>query len=238
MSLYEEYQYTQTISSPTRITETTSSLIDHVITNTPQHIIKSGVSHLGISDHSLIFTVRRLAQPRGLPRIVESRRFNNFNEEDFLEDMRKNPWDMMDIVDDPNEKLYIWQIMFLEVLDKHAPLRKKRVRNCEAPWLTPQLKQEMFCRNHLKKQAINSGLSTSWQAYRIAKNKVNYKLDKAKRDFYVSNLDQSKGNPKRTWKLINNLLNRKTKNTVVTNLKVNGDHYTDPTDILYRLDQN
>ncbi len=33
---------------------TTSSLIDHVVTNTPEKISHSGVVHTGISDHSLL----------------------------------------------------------------------------------------------------------------------------------------------------------------------------------------
>jgi exonuclease III len=53
-SLYELYQLSQLINEPTRVTMTTSSLIDHVVTNTPEKISHSGVVHTGISDHSLL----------------------------------------------------------------------------------------------------------------------------------------------------------------------------------------
>ena len=58
-SLYELYQLTQLIDEPTRIIATTSSLIDHIITNTPEKISHSGVVHTGISDHSLVFAIRK-----------------------------------------------------------------------------------------------------------------------------------------------------------------------------------
>ena len=45
-SLYELYQLSQLINEPTRVTMTTSSLIDHVVTNTPEKISHSGVVHL------------------------------------------------------------------------------------------------------------------------------------------------------------------------------------------------
>ena len=41
------------IDEATRVTMTTSSLIDHIVTNTPEKISDSGVIHTGISDHSL-----------------------------------------------------------------------------------------------------------------------------------------------------------------------------------------
>ena len=58
--IYELYQLSQLINEPTRVTLTTSSLIDHVVTNTPEKISHSGVVHTGISDHSLIYAIRRI----------------------------------------------------------------------------------------------------------------------------------------------------------------------------------
>jgi hypothetical protein len=39
---------------------TTSSLIDHITTNTPEKISHSGVIHTRISDHSLVFAIRKI----------------------------------------------------------------------------------------------------------------------------------------------------------------------------------
>ena len=39
----------------------TTSLIDHVATNTPETISDSGVIHTGISDHSLVFAIRKMS---------------------------------------------------------------------------------------------------------------------------------------------------------------------------------
>ena len=58
--IMELYQLTQLIDSPTRITNSSQSLLDVFITSTPEKIISSGVVHLGISDHSLIYAIRKL----------------------------------------------------------------------------------------------------------------------------------------------------------------------------------
>ena len=49
------------INEPTRITEKTSTTIDLIFANEPDKIVCSGVSHVGISDHSLIYAFRKLS---------------------------------------------------------------------------------------------------------------------------------------------------------------------------------
>lgn len=53
------YQCDQLINEPTRVTETSATLIDLILTNRPENISNSGVIHLGISDHSMIFAVKK-----------------------------------------------------------------------------------------------------------------------------------------------------------------------------------
>jgi hypothetical protein len=60
-TLYELYQLSQLIDEATRVTMTTSSLIDHIVTNTPEKISDSGVIHTGLSDHSLVFAIRKIS---------------------------------------------------------------------------------------------------------------------------------------------------------------------------------
>ena len=61
--LSSTYQFQQLINEPTRITPISSTLSDVVLTNEPSRIIKSGVVHLGLSDHSLVYAVRKFSIP-------------------------------------------------------------------------------------------------------------------------------------------------------------------------------
>ena len=45
----------QLIDSPTRITNTSSTLIDVIFTNCQNNIVSTGVSHVSLSDHSLVY---------------------------------------------------------------------------------------------------------------------------------------------------------------------------------------
>ena len=55
------YGLQQVITAPTRITESSSSLIDVIFTNCINRVVCSGVLHVGISDPSLIYVYHKLS---------------------------------------------------------------------------------------------------------------------------------------------------------------------------------
>ena len=55
---------TQLIKEPTRITVSTQTPIDHIITNRPDFVLHSGVIRCRISDHDSIHMVKRLRMPK------------------------------------------------------------------------------------------------------------------------------------------------------------------------------
>ena len=57
--MYESFGLTQLISEPTRETEQTSTLIDHIAVSNVRNISKSGVVRTAISDHYLVYAVRK-----------------------------------------------------------------------------------------------------------------------------------------------------------------------------------
>ena len=231
-SLYELYQLTQMIDEATRVTMTTSSLIDHIVTKTPEKISDSGVIHTGISDHSLVFAIRKISVIDKQENILEIRNMKNFNEEKFIEDLLKQPWEHIYFsAEDPNAMWDIWKKIFLDVLDKHAPLQHKKIRSKKAPWITNDIKNLMNTRDRFKRKAILTNNENDWLNFRTTRNKVNIKLRNAKKDYYSSKIAGQKCNPKKAWKSINNLLGRQNKPTVVNELTVGNNKLTCPEDI-------
>ena len=93
-SLYELYQLSQLIKEPTRITIKSSSLIDHVVTNTTEKISQSGVLHTGISDHSLVYAIRKNSNIfQKANDFVEIRNMKHFNEEKFVNELLNQQWE-------------------------------------------------------------------------------------------------------------------------------------------------
>ena len=57
--LYQLYGLTQLISEPTRETCRTSTLIDHIAVSAANNIVESCVLKVSLSDHYMIFCVRK-----------------------------------------------------------------------------------------------------------------------------------------------------------------------------------
>ena len=60
-------------NEPTRVTEVTSTMIDLCITNSLMNVVNTGVLHLSINNHLLVYVVQRAYYIRTDPKIIEVR---------------------------------------------------------------------------------------------------------------------------------------------------------------------
>ena len=111
--IFDIYGLEQMISEPTRITDKSSTLIDLCITNSPVNVVISGVLHLSISDHSLVYMVRKAHYKRNT---VEVRSLKNVNRENFLRDLELKQWNNVHCSEDPNEMWATWKSMLMKLL--------------------------------------------------------------------------------------------------------------------------
>ena len=59
---------------------------------------------------------------------VEVQQLKNFNEVEFLRDLRMIDWNRFKTHNNPNEMWDFWIRLLASVFDKHAPFRTKRVK--------------------------------------------------------------------------------------------------------------
>ena len=57
----------------------------------------------------------------------------NFNQNNFLFDVGQRDWSRIRVVSDVDEK---WKNMLMTFINKHAPVKKKRVGRKTSPWIT------------------------------------------------------------------------------------------------------
>ena len=158
LNITDIYGLEQLINEPTRITPTTSTLIDLIFTNRPENVYWSGVSHIAISDHSLVYAYRKISIPtfsKGI-NLITYRQFKHFNSVNFYADILAQTWDSIKQLYDPNDMWKRWKELFLNVCEKHAPIKTKRTRDSKSPWITAILKKRMNFRDRLKRKAIKT----------------------------------------------------------------------------------
>ena len=67
--------YLPIVTKATRITDHTSTLIDHIYTNSPQKVVESGICLVGISDHLPVFCTIE----NKLPVLKEKKYYRDFS---------------------------------------------------------------------------------------------------------------------------------------------------------------
>ena len=137
---------TQLVKSPTRITQTSATLIDHIYTNNPDVITEVSVPDLRISEHCPISS-RSIKLPKYEPKThsyISFRSFKHFNKAAFFNDLHWAPFTKVLNCTDPDKALATWYNVYLTVVNRHAPLNGKRVKHpMLPPWLNKDIKETM-----------------------------------------------------------------------------------------------
>lgn len=107
------------------MTSVSATQIDVVLSNTPESISQNGVVHDGLSDHSLIFAIRKFILPKSKIKSKEAHNLTYFNENDFALNLSLLPWELVYKYDNLNICWQVWKSLYLEVLNRHTPFKEK-----------------------------------------------------------------------------------------------------------------
>ena len=83
--------------------------------------------------------------------IREVRSFKRYNREHFCIDFTGIPWSIIESFDDINDAVSAWNSLFIDVANRHAPLKRIRTKGGLKPWLTNDIKELMAKRDHALK---------------------------------------------------------------------------------------
>ena len=127
--------------------------------------------------------------------------FKNFEKNDFLHDLYLTPFDNISQCTDATQALNIFYDMLKPVVDKHAPMRRKRVKQQILPgWLTGEVAEAMKIRDKLKKDR-------KFSDYKKQRNKVSTLIRDAKRNYFSKLINQN-SDTATIWKAMNNITNK------------------------------
>jgi len=130
------------INHPTRFSQNTATLLDHVYTNNIVNKNTSRILTSNIFDHLPVLVLINNAKQRVQDEALNIRDTRNFDCESFLMDLEKamsdQEYDQLTIRDQCSNFI----TAFSETVNQHAPLRKhtkKELRINKKPWITKGL---------------------------------------------------------------------------------------------------
>ena len=82
---------------------------------------------------------------------------------------------------------------FLDILNKHAPVTKIKVKGISLPYVTSELRTLFKTRDYLRAKANKTGSECLWQAFNHTRNKVNKLLSDLQKYNYSKKIEEKSG---------------------------------------------
>ena len=118
----------------------------------------------------------------------------------FRQDLQQIDWEtiLSPFNVDPSSMATKFLEIFESILNSHSPLRRKRVRNDFAPWLSASLRKLMLKRDRTKRLARSS--PEMWSSYKQLRNQVTKEIRLAVSNYYHGLIKENSRDPKKMWK--------------------------------------
>jgi hypothetical protein len=138
---------------------------------------------------------------------------NPTNMTKFSDQLGSVDWSVVESFNDPKIAYTTFHTKFKEIYNCCFPLKKSKIKRGEIhkppAWLSKVLLKSIKRENVLYRQYVSNPTYNRECFYKSYRNRLNHSLRLAKRLYYNETLDKSKSNLKRTWKILNEVINRK-----------------------------
>ena len=191
----------QLLTLPTRITKNSSSLLDHVLTNSADRISQFGIVNVGLSDHQLIYCTRKITQTRlNAHKYVKMRSLKYYSEDLYVKKLKEIDFPDYSNFKDINETYSDFTEKVASVIDEIAPIKEVRVKRNSQDWFDAEINEEIERWDKLLAKFKKSRSDSDNENYKKSGNKVQHMIKDKKNNFVIGKLNDNIGKPKELWK--------------------------------------
>ena len=185
-----------------QITDQTATLIDHILTNSPNKVSQLGVIDLGLSDHDLIYCTRKTSLPKSHKHNeIFVRSLKRYSAEKFLEILREIVFPNYLTYTCVNDAYSGFIYMFAKAINFIAPSKKIRVNANSKLWFDNKIVSAIPRRNKLYKKFKHSGVETDKVNFKVAKMHLQKMILKKKKPCFEEKLGKNRSKPKELFKV-------------------------------------
>ena len=214
LDLIYSYHLVPTILKPTRITETSATIIDNIITNSNENI-KTGIIVTDITDHFPTVYYKNSNMFKQKSTTADKHVYKRIHSDDhvakFKNSLSSVNWSGILNGVDANSDYDNFIKKFTEVYDECIPLKKSKINRKtipQSPWITKGLLKSINVKNRLYKQYLLRPTEDHSLKFKTYRNKLNHLIRKSKREYYHKQFESTKNNIRQTWKTINGIIGR------------------------------
>ena len=103
----------------------------------------------------------------------------------------------MEGFDDVDDKCYVFESLYIDILNEHAPLRQFLVRGNQVPFMNEQWRKAIRHGNRLWKQFIRERNDTNYAIYKVQRNKCTSLRRNAIKNYFLKKTEAD--NPREFW---------------------------------------
>ena len=234
------YNLIPSIIIPTRVTDRSSTIIDHIFVRLPKsqinNKITSGNIISDISDHFsnfvIINTEIKKANERPLIRLFTKKRIEDFKQKlpaEFSETTKKIKLQNNPDVNEIYRILYEKLIALLNLFFPKVKLSRKKAKDKD--WITIGIKRAIKQRHNLFHIQLKDPTTENKDKWRTYRNRLDKIIKSTQREYYKKQIKQHDNNCVGLWKTLGSIISKKNKQTTINNLTINGNTINDPNQI-------
>jgi len=208
------------------------SSIDVILTNKPGSFFHTNTTETGLSDHHLmISTFLRCHYEKLPPKNFIYRDIKSLNQEQFILDIKNIPMDELHRFENPFTG---YETLFKCIVDRHCPIKTKKVRGNDKPFMTRELSKSIKDRSRIINKYNKFKSRENYLAKQSIMRKCRFLQFKAKKAYFDKTLTNDNMTNKNYWKLMKPFLSEKggSYGTKIT-LKENGVMVSDEKELAH-----
>ena len=178
--VFDSYDLKNIIKEPTCYKNVSNpTLLDPIVTNNIKRLIGCLNVCIGVSDfHNIVCAATRVKCPKFTPHVVKYRSYKRFDASKFTEELNGAPFHVGMLFDDINDSMWYHNKLLTDIVELHAPLKKKLVKKKQVPYMNGPLRKAINVKSMLRRKFHKYNTQSLWLKYKKQRNLVN----KLKRD--------------------------------------------------------
>ena len=227
--VFLSYELTNVIEGPTCFKSTSNpSQLDIIATNTPRRVSSSVNSNMDISDfHNIVCIATKMHAPRSECRTIRYRSYKNYAEESYLHDLRCAPLHVSSIFDDPDDQVWFHNTILKEIIDEHAPMKQKKLKQKQLPYMNGQLRRAINVKAMLRRKFNKHASNSNWLIYKSQRNYVTRLKKQSLQVYFNEKCNDNDSSNKSFWTTIKPFFSDKGPDDSHTSLLIDNELITD-----------
>ena len=199
------------VTVPSRITQRSATLIDHIFTNAKRESYVGGAILTSISDHLPVFYLQTNRAKYEKNKTEFIRDFSKQKVDSFKQTLSECDWTHILNDNNPENAFKNFHDLLDNKFNTSFPMteKKKNLRKYPAkPWMNKELLKLRAIKDKLFKKKIKSNLEQDISKYKEANSNFRREIRLAKKRYFEFKFSEYSNDVKKTWSLLNSLIKK------------------------------